>query len=264
MPITTFDKAVEGLTAGESRAFLKQAFTAEGAGTWHSMWKVPGYPYTSTSPATGVGAIPTDATEGSFPFTNAAGAANNYLGYMAASSATACTLIVYDRLWHNSGLSGTSVASQTINSTALTRYTTGDGVEIWGEIYTPIGATAATLTVTYTDQGNTGSNSATYAHPANAESTGQMFPLTMAVGDYGCRSIQSAIWSISTGTAGDFGLVLLKRLLTIPLQTPNVAAVVDILSAGKEIADDACLAFMVLCSTTAQGQINGDFHIAKA
>lgn len=264
MPITTFDKAVEGLTAGESRAFLCQAFTAEGAGTWHSMQKVPGYPYTATSPATGVGAIPTDATEGSFPFTNAAGAANNYLGYLAASSATACTLILYDRLWHNSGLSGSIATSQTINSTALTRYTTGEGVEIWGEIYTPIGATAATLTVTYTDQGGTGSNSATYAHPANAEATGQTFPFTMAVGDYGCRSIQSAQWSISTGTTGDFGLVLVKRLLTVPLQTPNVAAVVDILSAGKEIADDACLAFMVLCSTTAQGQITGDFTIAKA
>lgn len=265
MAVSTLDGLVAALTAGESLAFSKSAFTSEGAGTFHSLWAVPGYPGAGAAAGSVNGVIPTDATAGAFPFTNAAGALNNYLGYISAASATACTLILYDRLWHNSALVGNVTTTQTFTQPALTRYTTGVGVELWGEIYSAIGATGATLTCTYTDQdGNTG-NAATYVHPANAEAVGQMFPFVLASGDSGVRLVADADWSVSTGTAGNFGLTLMKRLLTIPLQTANVASVYDAFSSGlREIQDDACLAFMVQCSTTAQGAINGDFTIAKA
>lgn len=53
----------------------------------------------------------------------------------------------------------------------------GADVEPWLEVYTAPGATAATWKLTGFDaNGNTGHNW-TYAHPANAESVGQMMPL---------------------------------------------------------------------------------------
>lgn len=265
MAVSTLDGLVASLTAGESLAFNKSSFTSEGPGLFHSLWAVPGCPGAGAASGSINGSIPTDATAGAFPFTNAAGALNNYLGYISASSTVACTLILYDRLWHSSAMSGTETGQPAISPPALTRYTTGAGVELWGEIYSAIGVSAATLTVTYTDQdGNTG-NAATYAHPANAEAVGQMFPFVLASGDSGVRACTVYDWSVTTGTAGNFGLTLMKRLLTIPLQTASVASVYDAFSSGlREIQDDACLAFMVQCSSTAQGGINGDFTIAKA
>lgn len=264
MAITTLDGLAAALASGETRAFLKNAFTAEGAGTWHSLWAVGGYPGAGSAPGSVNGSIPDDTTAGAFPFTNAAGAANNYLGYISASSTVAGSLVLYDRIYHSSGLSGTATGSNAISPPSLTRYTDGKGVELWGEIYTAIGATGATLTVTYTDQdGNTG-QSATYVHPANAESVGQMFPFTLAAGDYGVRAVTNYSWSVSTGTAGNFGLTLMKRITSIPLQTQNVAAVGDAFSTGlREIADDACLAFQVQCSATSMGIMSGDLTIAK-
>jgi len=264
MAVTTLDGLVGALTAGETRNFMKTPTTTEGAGFFHSLWRAPGMPGAGAIPPTSAGEIPTDATAGSFPFVNAAGAANNYLGYIAAASTVAGTLILYDRLWHNSGLVGNIITTQSFTQGALTRYTTGEGVELWGEVYTAMGATASVMTAVYTDQGGTTGNNATYAHPANALAADQMFPFILASGDYGVRDVDSVTLSISTGTAGNFGLVLLKRLVTIPLQTQNVAAVYDAFSSGlREVSDDACLAFMIQCSATNQGVVGGELTIAK-
>lgn len=265
MAVTTLDGLVAALTGGESLAFFKSAFTSEGAGTFHSLWAVAGCPGAGAAPGNTNGLIPTDATAGAFPFTNAGGAGNNYLGYIAAAASVSGSLIIYDRLYHSSGLSGTETANPTITPPALTRYTTGVGVELWVEFYSAIGATGATLTTTYTDQdGNTGA-SATYVHPANAETVGQMVPMTLASGDCGVRAVTAYDWSVSTGTAGNMGFTLVKRIVTLPLQTTNVAAVYDAFSSGlREVQDDACLAMMVQCSATTMGTINGDLTIAKA
>lgn len=264
MAVSTLDGLVAALAQGEIRNFMKTPTTTEGAGFFHSLWRAPGSPGAGAAEGTVNGSIPTDATAGSFPFVNAAGAANNYIGYIAAASTVAGTLILYDRLWHNSGLVGNVATLQSFTQPSLTRYTSGEGVELWGEVYTAMGATASTFTCIYTDQsGNTG-NSATYAMPANALAADQMFPFVLASGDYGVRDVDSVQLSISTGTAGNFGLVLLKRLLTIPLQTQNVAAVYDAFSSGlREVSDDACLAFMIQCSATNQGVIGGELTLAK-
>jgi hypothetical protein len=263
MAVSTMDGLVAALTAGETKAFMKSSQTSEGAGTWHSLWTATGYPGAGAAQGSLNGAICNDTTVGGFPFVNAAGAANNYLGYISAASSTAGTFILYDRLWHNSTISATSISAQNITQPALTRFTDGAGVELWGEVYTATGATASTLTVSYTDQDGTTGNSATYAHPANALTLGQMFPFVLASGDYGVRAVASATFSVSTG-AGSIGLTLVKRLVTIPLPQVNVAAVYDAFSTGlREIPDDACLAMMVQCTATNTGQINGELTIAK-
>jgi len=264
MAITTLDGLVAALTAGETRNYMKSAFTAAQIGSTHSLWTVAGVPGAGAAQGSVNGAIPDDTTAGAFPFVNAAGVANNYLGYIAAASQAAGTLVLYDRLWHDSALSATATTDQAISPSALTRFTSGEGVELWAEQYAAWGnATAATITVTFTDQGGTTGQIATIAKPANAGVAGSMHQAALPSGDYGVRAVTAYRWSV-TQTSGNWGLTLLKRLVTIPLQTLNVAAVYDAFSSGlREVPDDACLAFMVQCSATAMGIIGGELTIAK-
>lgn len=263
MAIQTLDQLVSALP-GQHEHFTKSSTTAEGAGTWHSLWMVAGQPGAAATPSANT--VPTSATAGSFTFTNPTGGALSYLGKMAAAGSVAGTLILYDRLWHTSGLSGivTTVDTAVANS-ALTRPdANGADVELWGEIYTAIGATAATLNVKYTDQDGTTAQVGTYAHPANAESVGQMFPIQLAAGDTGVRAVTNYHWSVSTGTAGNFGFTLLRRIAEIPLAATNVAVVLDGFALGlPRIYDSACLALMLMCTTTTTGALMGSIDIVQ-
>jgi hypothetical protein len=266
MAITTLDGAIAGLQP--PRAFLKASATAEGAGTFHSLFLVAGQPGAGATPpayTAGSGYTCTNSTTGSLPFTDPGGGSQTELFKVAAAGATAGTLILYDRLWTCSGL--TTAAATTLNITTPGTIPSrdadgaalGPGVELWGEVYTAPGATGATWTVSYTDQGGTAGNTASYTHPANAEAVGQMFPFTLAAGDTGVRAVASFTTSISSGTAGSIGLTLLRRLATLPLASPNLAQVLDMAAIGMpRIYDSSCLALMVMCSATNTGIITGD------
>lgn len=265
MAVTTLDGLVAALTQGEIRYFVKGSFTPFAVGTAQSLWTVAGTPAAGAAQGTVNGAICDDTTTGGFPFTNAVGAANNYLGYFAASPLVAGSLIVYDRLWHDSALSATATTNQVIAPPALTRYTNGEGVEIWAEQYAAMGAaTAATITLQYTDQSGTTAQTATIAKAATAGANGVMYgPASLAAGDFGVRAVTGYSWSV-TQTSGNWGLTLVKRLLTIPFPQVNVGAAVDAFSSGlREIADDACLAFIWVPTATTANTITGEFTIAK-
>lgn len=264
MAITTDDGFFAGMAGAQRMLFQKASQTAEGAGTWHSLWKAAGYPGAGSTPST-TAAVPTDATAGAFPFTNPSGGPLSYMGLAAAACSTVGTIIIYDRLMHVSGLSGTQTTTDTaVSNTALTRYTDGIGVEAWGEVYSAIGATGATLNIRYTDQDGNTNQVGTYTHPANAESVGQMFPFNLAAGDTGVRAVTNYHWSVSTGTAGDFGITLIKRLATIPISIVNIATIMNAIDIGMpRIYDDACIGIMVQASTTNTGQINGYFDIIQ-
>jgi hypothetical protein len=264
MAVTTLDGLVGALAAASSHGYMKSNFTARAVGSYMSMWKVVGLPGAGATPTTGNGSIPDDTTAGAFLFTNAAGAANNYLGYISASCSTVGTLTLYDRVFHNSGLSATATTNQAITTAALTRYTTGAGVMPWFECYTVMGsASAATLNFTYTDDaGNTG-QAGTWAKPAVAPAANEMFPLPLLAGDQGIRAITGYSWSV-TQTSGDWGFTFMKPIVTIPLPQVNAGVVYDAFSSGlTEITDDACLAMVMLCGVTAMGSIQGDMRIAK-
>lgn len=263
MAITTMDGLLSALEGGLRTNLYKASTTSEGVGTWHSLMRISGYPAAGTTPATGSGAIPTNATTGAIPFTNPTAPAKKYVGRLNIQGSTIGTLVIYDRLWHNSGLVGNVTTSQTVNSTALTRYTTGVGVEIWGEVYTAMGATGSTFSVTYTDSGDQ-SRVGTYVMPANALSVGQMFPFVPPVAGVGCKSIQSIILSASTTGAGNFGLVLMRRIAEIPLTAVNVATILDSFALGMpEIQTDASLHMMVACTATNTGVLLGAIDIIE-
>jgi len=263
MAITTMDQLLAALESGSKTNATKISTTSEGAGLWHSLWSVAGYPAAGAVPATGSGAVPVSTTLGTIPFTNPTAPAKKYIARINAQGSTTGTLVIYDRLWHNSGLVGNIITSQAVNSVALTRYTTGVGVEVWGEVYAAMGATGSVLSLSYTDsldQPRIG----TYTHPANALSVGQMFPFSPPIAAVGIKSIQSVILSISTGTAGSFGLVLARRIAEIPLTAVNISNVLDSFSLGlPEIQPNAALSFQVSCTTTNTGLIMGTIDIIE-
>jgi hypothetical protein len=270
MAITSLDTLLAGLQP--PYPLYKPSATSEGAGTWHSLWKSVGAPAAGSNPplfSAGSGYTPTNATTGALPFTNP-GSGNTYLARSSIAGGTIGTLVLYDRLWACSGFVTNSVSAQnvttpgTIPSRDRNGAALGAGVELWGEVYTAPGATGATWTVSYTDQdGNAGQN-ATYTHPANAESVGQMFRFNLAAGDTGVRAVASFTASVSSGTAGDIGITLVRRIAEIPIMLANVAQLFDAVALGlPRIYDSSCLAMMVQCSTTNTGLIQGSLSLAQ-
>lgn len=266
MAITTLDGAIAGLIS--PREFYKASATSEGAGTFQSLWLTAGQPGAGVAPpafSAGSGYTCSNATQGAVPFTDPGGGSETELFKVSGAGATAGTLILYDRLWTCSGFGTVITTAQNITtpgslpSRDALGATNGDGVELWGEVYTAPGATAANWTVTYTNQAGTASRSAVYAHPANAETVGQMFRWPLQAGDYGVRSCQTFQASASSGTAGSIGITLMRRLATIPLAVPNVAQILDFGAIGMpRLYNGTCLALMVLCSTTSTGIVTGD------
>ena len=271
MTITTEDGLIAALVAGERFSLYKASQTAEGAGTWHSLWKAAGFPPAAASPpayTAGSGYSPTRSTQGAFPFSNPTN--NAYLAKLSAQGSTLGTLIIYDRLWACSGFSTTVTTAQNVttpgNLPSGRNPNSGADVEPWLEVYTAPGATAATWTLTGVDSAGNSGVTWTYSHPANAESAGQMMPFVLGgtAVNRGCRQVTSLTCSVSSSNAGDVGITLLRRLALIPITAVNVGLVLDALALGlPEIYDDACLAMMVMCSTTNTGVIQGILGLAK-
>lgn len=263
MAITTLDALVAGLTSGQRKAWQKAAQGGGASGGYVSAYKTGGTPAGAATPPTGTGEIPTNATAGALPFTNPSGGQLAYLAQFSAACHTTGTVTLYDRLWHNSGLSGTTLTAQTVNSLALTRPdANGNDVECWLECNTATGTTARTLTVSYTDAANGAGRAGTIAIPANMLA-GRMIPMTNQSGDYGVKSIQSATLSASTGTAGDFGLVLLRRIADIPMLVSDSGVDRDAFALGlPQIYSGACLAVLAFCSAATQGPWQGLYSIA--
>lgn len=171
-------------------------------------------------------------------------------------------IVIADRLSHQGGLSGTTTGAQTTNlpTAALTRYTDGVGVMAAIEIYSAIGGTARTFTVSYTNQAGTSgqTSEASNIGGANYSTAGRMLFVPLQAGDSGIRAVASVTISASTGTAGNFGVTLFKPLLAFPFQfASNWAITFDgLLNLGGQlpvVLDDACL-FSVI---TPQGTFGG-------
>lgn len=124
--------------------------------------------------------------------------------------------ILVDRLTHSGGLSGTVTTAQTANlpTAALPRYTDGVGVMAAVTIWSAIGATASTVSVSYTNSDGTPgrTSTATAIGGSSAQAASRLIVIPLQPGDLGVRSVESVTIAGTTGTAGDFGVVLFKPL----------------------------------------------------
>jgi hypothetical protein len=184
-----------------------------------------------------------------------------------ATALTGGTLILYDRLLHIGGLSGTVTTAQTVGGT-ITRNTGGKGNFAFAEIYTQIGSTATTITMSYTDQdGNSGNTSTgvVFGGTNFREATRAIF-LPLAANDSGIQSIQSVTLAASTTTAGNFGIVMGRILAYIGVGVAGAAGWRDYITglpSIPKIDDGSCLSLLWMPIGTTAPEILGGFSIVE-
>jgi hypothetical protein len=239
------------------------AATAPIAGRGCSLWTYDGMPASGAVPTSG--AIPDRTTTGAISFTAPGGSRDKHLIGASVAPIVAGIYMLYDRLFHIGGLSGTSTADQTIQgspaSPALTRNTGGAGNIAFYEIYTVIGTTGTTLTMTYTNQAGTGSRTSTM----NIGATGfrevtRMQRIPLAAGDSGIQAIEKVKLTATTATLGNFGITIAQPLAWIPVGAAGTMGWRDYttgLPGIPVINPDACLALMFIPAAATAPELYG-------
>lgn len=219
------------------------------AGKWTSYWLYEGQPSHGATPTTV--AAPTRATQGAWGQANPGGGRQKWMSALVAACGSQGTLMLYDRLLHIGGLDGTVTTAQTVGG-ALTRFTGGSGNIMWAEIYTAIGGTTSGITASYTNQsGAFKTSTAVQIGNTNFKEAQRILPLSLAAGDSGVQGVTSVTLSLSTGTAGNFGITVAHPLAYIGCAQSGLAGVRSFLEGGMvEIPTDACLAWAFLPVST--------------
>jgi len=248
---------------GQPRNIDKAAFTSEGAGTFHDLWRIAGYP--GIGVLAGNGTIYNRATLGAIPINTVTQSKALYLGRVHLGCGSIGTPILYDRLTCNNSLVGNTIGAQVFTVPLVpSRHTMGRGVQIWGEIYLAIGATASSMGVTYVNQSGVGGRVAVYQHPANAETVNQLVRFELQGGDTGVRSASQLQISLSTGALGSMGITLLRRIAEVPVTLAGGSQTLGPAELGLPWVDpEACMAAMIFCSTTAMSFMEGSLNLVE-
>lgn len=270
MTITSRDQLIEALANSRHALFDKASIANGVAGRFYSLWRATGQP--------GAGAVPTtqaacnSALLGALPLFNETLPVVNHLAWVDVATGNATTsLEIHDRLCHQGGLSGT-VASPTVQTTNLPLTLAGVSAERiglvdhsqlqwWLEWYTDTGASGvnATVAVTYSDN-STGNVVVALAATSRASGMYQILP---AAGKSGIKSVDSVTLSVTTGTAGNFGVTCSRYRAGFFTVLANKAEMYDWASLGlPQIANDACLFLVQLCFTTTTGICKGVVRFA--
>lgn len=239
------------------------AATTPIAGRGCSLWEYDGMPAKGVIPTIGI--IPDRLLQGAIPFTPAGGGRDKHLIGVSVAPVIGGVFLLYDRLFHIGGLSGTSTASQAVQgavpSPVLTRNTGGAGNMAFYEIYSTIGATSTTLTMTYVNQAGTGSRTSTI----NIGGTGfrevtRMQRIPLAAGDSGIQAINSVQLTALTSTLGNFGITIGQPLAWIPVGAAGTMGWRDYttgLPGIPVINPNACLSLMFIPSAATPPELFG-------
>ena len=276
MTITTLDGMFNALANNSSRLVIDKASLANAAaGQFHSLWRATGQP--------GQGAIPTAAAVcnsallGGFQYTQQTAPATSYIGYLdAVCSNSSVTLELHDRLIHRGGLVGNVATAQTagvdLNGVTADNMAKRIGdvnfsdVQWFLEWYTDTGATVATATVnvTYND-GTTGN--LTGVSLAATRRASFMQPLNGLIpgADSGkfIRAVNTVTLSVSTGTAGNFGVTATRPRSSLLCPVANLKWSADWAALPvSEIPNSSCLFLLEIAGTSSTGTVRGGGKIA--
>ena len=272
MTITSRDQLIDAMGNSSSRFILdKASIASQAAGSYVSMWRATGQPGQGAVPTTA--AVCTTALTGAMGFAQQTAPATSYGAYMeVVTSNSAMTVEIHDRIAHMGGLNGTLTTAQTVGIDLSTMLSTsnvgariGDAnysdVQWWLEWYTATGATAATATVavTYDDgtSGNLAALSLAATRPASfMVSLNALIPAASS-GKY-IRAVNTVTLSVTTGTAGSFGVTATRIRMASMCPVANLKTISNWADLGfPEIGNSACLFPVVLTSTTVSGTLRG-------
>lgn len=221
--IQKYDDILQNFAAGTESDWevVKNSVTTT-SGQWSTIMRATGTPAAITYTAIPGGSAFDQTSTGAFSsgLANPISGRRGYiiqLGFQGGTTAINGILII-DLLVAAGSISATVSTAQTVNSTALTRYTTGAGVNMIFDVTTALGATAQNLTVSYTNQANTAGQSTGAQAMLASAIVMKLQPTTfppftpLASGDYGVRSVQTATFS-AANTAGAVALNLFFPLM---------------------------------------------------
>ena len=234
MAITTVAGAISGMMPPYS--YQKVTGTMKAAGVLHSTMYVGNAPAAGSAPSPGIAGAALTSYTGQIPWTNPA-SGNSYLAKFDCCGNNIGRLWVFDRLWHNSGISSTTTTGQTVNSVAWpardkSGSTNGVGVMVGIEVSTATTNAGAisNMTMSYTNQAGTAGQTATMSSFPATASAGTFVLFQLAAGDTGVRSIQSLTLGTSLVT-GTVHLVAIRTLAQMTLQN-TTGAQLDAISSG--------------------------------
>ena len=266
MAFTSLDSVIAALASGNGEdSFFQKASITTTTGRWYSQWTTSGLPSAGSAPGAAAGIAPTSSTAGAMKFTAPTGSHTKNGIRFGLGGPTAGVAMIYDRLVTTDSLSGTVTTAQTVGSAALTRHTDGLGVLCAIEVYSALGATSRTATISYTDSDGTAGNSGTITIPTSALAGEFIIPMAMASGDKGAKSVETVTLSASTGTAGNFGITLYYPIATIAYDASKYTErdLVVQLASLPTLVSNTCLAIATLSTTTSTGIQFGTFGMAE-
>ncbi len=231
----------------------------------HSLFYLAGVGGAAVAPTPGLAGAALTSYAGQVPFLNPGGGLECRLARLGINGGFAGTLILADRLWHNSGLVLTSTAAQTINSVAFpardnNATINGEGVLIGLEVSSPTGAGTPVLSMSYTNPDDTAGRTASGLITGVASSVlGSFYPMGTASGDNGVKSVQSFTLS-ATWTSGSASLVAYRELARLDY-APGTPNPLDPLTGGFPLLHPNSVPFLIWVPTatnalTLSGSLN--------
>lgn len=254
MTISTIEQAVIGM---QPMVYFHYALSGTlVAGRPWTPFYAAGVPGPAVAPTPGVAGAALTSYAGALTFPAAVGGETIHLaGFTGGNSAQSGTLLLCDRLWHNSGLSVTLNTSQTVNSVAwpardANGLTDGTGVYIGLEISTAMGAGTPTLNLGYTNQAGTAGRSSSNLQAVVASSAiGTFYQFGLQAGDTGVRSIQT-YQQTATMTSGVHRLVAYRVLAALECINAGVVEQLTLLTSGLPRCYDNTVPFLIFIPNT--------------
>lgn len=201
--------------------YFRTMATVEAAGILtNTALQGTGAPANAVAPAPGLAGAALTAWTGQLRYTNPPGSGKR-LARLSITTSTPGTILLFDRLWHNSGIAVTTTTAQTINSVAWPARdrngsTNGEDVMVGIEVFTQTSnaGVITNTTMSYTNEAGTSGRTATLpSWPATALA-GTFVPFALAAGDLGIRSVQSVTLGTSYG-GGVINLVAYRKLAAV-------------------------------------------------
>jgi len=263
MTITTLDGVIAGCKPPQF--FYKALSGTLVGGRLYTPFYAAGIPGAAVAPTPGLAGEALTTYAGQIPFSNP-GSGTSYLArFVGLSSGQAGQIMLVDRLWHNSGITITSTASQTVNSATFPARdengtTNGAGVLLGVEVSAATGSANPTITVTYTNSAGAPSKTGANITGTTAPSpVGAFYSIGLQAGDKGVRSVQSITLSASW-ISGTIHLVAYRVLSVIQIGAGGISTAVDAVTGGMPQMFNNTVPFLLFVpsgtqSTSLQGSM---------
>lgn len=264
MAITTLD----GLIASTKQRvrYTKTASRTTVANGWFSMIDLAGQPGAGVlaGTSTTAGVVPIDTTAG-YPLLDAFGGSNlGYLGRVAFGNTVACRIAVFDRLFVAGAYAFNANTALTAQPSFAGRVpgTNYAGLEIWCEQVTAATGNQA-VTVTYTNEGGTGSRSTGAVGIGAAQTVGRTWQLPLQSGDSGVQLISNVQGTVAT--VGTFNVMVLRRLAEGRIGVANGLDRQSVIDVGAllQVYTDSALYVMIAPDSTSSGSPDVDFQVVN-